>query len=180
MALRTVDGRIRLTQRPVASVRSLRTGQAVSVRDTTVTNGTTPLAGGRADGKALDLQATFSLGDAERFGLKVRTGEGQETVIGYDAKTQELYVDRTRSGAVDFHHDFPGVQRAPLAAEDGKVRLRVLVDWSSVEVFGGEGQAVITDQIFPDPDSEGIQLFAEGGSVGVDQVKVWQLRSYRD
>jgi sucrose-6-phosphate hydrolase SacC (GH32 family) len=49
-----------------------------------------------------------------------------------------------------------------------------------VEVFGGEGQAVITDQIFPDPDSEGIQIFAEGGSVGVDQVKVWQLRSYRD
>ncbi|MFJ3104950.1 GH32 C-terminal domain-containing protein [Streptomyces sp. NPDC086835] len=180
MALRTVDGRIRLTQQPVTSVRSLRTGQAVGARDLTVTDGSTPLAGGRADGKALDLEATFSLGDAERFGLKVRTGEGQETVIGYDAKTQELYVDRTKSGAVDFHHDFPGVQRAPLAAENGKVRLRILVDWSSVEVFGGDGQAVITDQIFPDPDSEGIQLFAEGGSVGVDRIKVWQLRSYRD
>jgi levanase len=81
---------------------------------------------------------------------------------------------------VDFHHDFPGVQRAPLAAKDGKVSLRILVDWSSVEVFGGDGQAVITDQIFPDPDSEGLQVFAEGGSAGVDKIKVWQLRSYRD
>lgn len=69
---------------------------------------------------------------------------------------------------------------APLAAKDGKVSLRILVDWSSVEVFGGDGQAVITDQIFPDPDSEGLQVFAEGGSVGVDKIKVWQLRSYRD
>jgi levanase len=161
-------------------VQSLRTGPAAGVRGVTVNDGSIPLAGGRADGKALDLQATFSLGDAERFGLKVRTGKGQETVIGYDAKTQELYVDRTKSGAVDFHHDFPGVQRAPLAAENGKVKLRILVDWSSVEVFGGDGQAVITDQIFPDPSSEGIQIFAEGGSVDVDKIKVWQLRSYRD
>ncbi|MFD4375117.1 GH32 C-terminal domain-containing protein [Streptomyces sp. NPDC059202] len=55
--------------------------------------------------------ATFALADAERFGFKVRTGEGEETVIGYDRKTQELYVDRTRSGAVDFH-------RAPLTASN--------------------------------------------------------------
>ncbi|WP_329123440.1 GH32 C-terminal domain-containing protein [Streptomyces sp. NBC_01353] len=180
MGLRTVDGRIRLTQQPVTSLESLRTAPPVSVRDVTITDGSTPLAGGRADGKALDIRATFSLGDAERFGLKVRTGEGQETVIGYDTETQELYVDRARSGAVDFSDDFPGVQRAPLTAEGGKVRLRILVDWSSVEVFGGDGQAVITDQIFPDPDSEGIQVFAESGSVGLDSIQVWQLRSYRD
>lgn len=81
---------------------------------------------------------------------------------------------------MDFHADFPGVQRAPLTARNGKVELRILVDWSSVEVFGGNGQAVITDQIFPSPDSNGIQLFAEGGSARLDSAKVWQLRSYRD
>ncbi|MEU6626214.1 GH32 C-terminal domain-containing protein [Streptomyces litmocidini] len=180
MALRTVNGRIRLTQRPVSTLESLYAGPAVGVRDLNIAEGSAPLAGGRADGKALDIRATFSPGDAERFGFTVRTGEGQETVIGYDTTTQELYVDRTRSGAVDFHGDFPGVQRAPLTARNGRVELRILVDWSSVEVFGGDGEAVITDQIFPSPDSDGIRLFAEGGSARLDSAEVRQVGSYRD
>ena len=61
-------------------------------------------------------------------------------MIGYDAAAGELYVDRTRSGDVGFSRDFPGVQRAPLAARNGKVHLRILVDWSSVEVFADRGR----------------------------------------
>ncbi|MEY9994965.1 fructan beta-fructosidase [Streptomyces sp. V4I8] len=177
MALRTIDGRIRLTSKPVNSVASLRR-DPVSATGVTVKNTVQPLIGPAAQGKALDIEATFSLKDAERFGLKVRTGAGgEETVIGYDPTTQELYVDRTRSGAVDFNSTFPGVQTAPLKAKDGKVKLRILVDWSSVEVFGGSGEAVITDQIFPDPAGQGVQVFAENGSVKLDQAVVWHLDS---
>jgi fructan beta-fructosidase len=60
------------------------------------------------------------------------------------------------------------------------VKLRILLDWSSVEVFGGSGEAVITDQIFPDPAAQGVQVFAENGSVKLDQAGVWHLNSYRD
>ncbi|WP_461085533.1 GH32 C-terminal domain-containing protein [Streptomyces deserti] len=181
MALRTINGHIRLTSKPVNSLESLRQSDPATAAGVTVKSTTKPLIGPAASGKALDIEATFSLEDAERFGLKVRTGAGgEETVIGYDTTTQELYVDRTRSGAVDFNSSFPGVQRAPLQAKDGKVKLRILVDWSSVEVFGGGGEAVITDQIFPDPDSQGVQVFAENGSVKLDQARVWHLDSYRD
>ncbi|MFG2129691.1 GH32 C-terminal domain-containing protein [Streptomyces sp. NPDC048751] len=178
MALRTVDGRIRLTSQPVNSVTSLRQGHPASAIGTTVEDTSKTLIGPAAKGKALDIEATFSPKDAERFGLKVRTGaNGEETVIGYDTTTQELYVDRSRSGAVDFNSTFPGVQTAPLKAKDGKVRLRILVDWSSVEVFGGSGEAVITDQIFPDPASQGVQVFAENGTVKLDKAVVWHLGS---
>jgi levanase len=181
MALRTIDGRVRLTSTPVNSLRSLRRQGPATAAGVTVTSTSQPLIGAAAQGEALDIEATFSLEDAERFGLKVRTGaQGEETVIGYDATTQELYVDRTRSGAVDFHGTFPGVQRAPLKPENGKVRLRILVDRSSVEVFGGSGEAVITDQIFPDPDSRGVRVFAENGSARLDTARVWHLGSYRD
>jgi len=33
-----------------------------------------------------------------------------------------------------------------------------------VEVFGNDGEASITDQIFPSADSTGVELFAEGGT----------------
>ncbi|MFD9117684.1 GH32 C-terminal domain-containing protein [Streptomyces bottropensis] len=181
MSLRTVDGRVRLTSEPVNSVKSLRQDPPATATARTVTNTSKALIGPAADGKALDIEATFSLKDAERFGLKVRTGTaGEETVIGYDTTTQELYVDRTHSGAVNFNSTFPGVQTAPLKAVNGKIRLRILVDWSSVEVFGGDGEAVITDQIFPDPASQGVQVFAENGSVKLDKATVWQLASAHD
>ncbi|POX51693.1 glycosyl hydrolase family 32 [Streptomyces sp. Ru71] len=179
MALRTIDGRLRLTSKPVNSLASLRR-DPVSVTGTTVENTSKPITG-IPEGKALDIEATFTLKDAERFGLKVRTGAGgEETVIGYDTTTQELYVDRTHSGAVDFSNSFPGVQTAPLKARNGKVTLRILVDWSSVEVFGGSGEAVITDQIFPDPAGQGVQVFAQNGSATLDEAVVWHLDSAHD
>ncbi|MGQ4333595.1 GH32 C-terminal domain-containing protein, partial [Streptomyces hayashii] len=181
MALRTVDGRVRLTSEPVNSVKALRQASPATATAGVVTNTSKALAGPAADGKALDIEATFSLKDAERFGLKVRTGTaGEETVIGYDTTTQELYVDRTHSGAVDFNGSFPGVQTAPLKAVNGKIKVRILVDWSSVEVFGGDGEAVITDQIFPDPADQGVRVFAENGSVKLDKATVWHLDATHD
>ncbi|MEV0243146.1 GH32 C-terminal domain-containing protein [Streptomyces sp. NPDC050674] len=178
MALRTVDGRIRLTSKPVGSLEYLRQKGPATASGVTVESTSKSLTGLGAEGKALDIEATFSLKDADRFGLKVRTGAGgEETVIGYDTASQELYVDRSRSGAGDFSSTFPGVQTAPLKAENGKVRLRILVDWSSVEVFGGRGESVITDQIFPDPSSTGVQVFAEDGSATLDGLRAWRLKS---
>jgi fructan beta-fructosidase len=174
-----VDGRIRLTSKPVGSLESLRHNRpAATASDVTVKSTSKPLTGPTAKGKAPDIEATFSLKDAERFGLKVRTGaNGEETVIGYDTTTQELYVDRTRSGAGDFDSTFPGVQTAPLKPKNGKIKLRILVDRSSVEVFGGSGEAVITDQIFPDPSSTGVEVFAEDGTATLDLMQAWQLKS---
>jgi fructan beta-fructosidase len=181
MALRTIEGQVRLTSKPVDSLASLRLGSSATANGVTVKNASQPLIGPAATGKALDIEATFSVQDADRFGLKVRTGSGgQETVIGYDVGAEQLYVDRTHSGRTDFSDSFPGVQVAPLEARNGKVKLRILVDWSSVEVFGGSGEATITDQIFPDPASQGVQVFAENGSARLDNVRVWHLGSYRD
>jgi levanase len=176
MGLRTLDGRIRLVQQPVRTVQALRTGRPVTAKRVPIHAGSVRLA----DGKALDIKATFSVKHADRFGLKVRAGKGQHTTIGYDVTTQEVYVDRRTSGDVGFSTDFPGVQRAPLPVRNGKVHLRVLVDWSSVEVFGGRsGEAVITDQVFPDPSSRAVEVFARGGSARLDRLKVWRMGSYR-
>ena len=113
LALQTIDGQARLVQRPVRELRSLRGGRSFTQHHRTIPQGTTTLP---VHGKALEIKADLRVGSAKQAGLKVRTGNGEETVIGYDAQTDELYVDRTRSGRVDFSRDFPGVQRAPLAA----------------------------------------------------------------
>jgi levanase len=177
IGLRTIDGHPQVVQSPIRELRELRTGPAYRLGHRPIPPGTQLLTGRGSSGKTLEIDAEFRLRDADRFGLKVRAGSGEETVIGYDTTTRELYVDRTKSGNVAFNANFPGVQRAPLAARHGKVRLQILVDWSSVEVFTGDGQRVITDQVFPSATSDGIELFADGGHATLQRLKIQPLRS---
>ena len=129
---------------------------------------------------AAQVIAEFEVGTASEFGLKVRTGPGEETLIGYNVPAGELFVDRTKSGQAAFSNLFPSREAAPLAAKKGRVELHIFVDWSSVEVFAGDGRVVITDQIFPKPSSDGLSLFANGGIARLVSLHIWQLRSIWD
>lgn len=60
MALRTVDGQVRLTSKPVGSLESLRKKRPATASDVTVKSTSKLLISRGAKGKALDIEATFS------------------------------------------------------------------------------------------------------------------------
>src|SRR4051812_48499896 len=125
LGLRTIDGTTRLVQQPVRELGSLRSRWRSYPRGPgTIPPGTTTLP---ARGKTLQIDADLRLGTANRAGLKVRTGSGEETVIGYEATASALYVDRTHAGVSGFSADFPRGQRAPLTATHATVHLHILV-----------------------------------------------------
>ncbi|MEH0551175.1 GH32 C-terminal domain-containing protein [Streptomyces sp. B21-101] len=176
LSLQTVNGKVQLIQQPVRELTGLH-GAGTRVPSTRVANTTTRLA---VHGSTQELQADLTAGTADRFGLDVHAGGGQRTRIGYDTTTGEVYIDRTASGATDFDPAFSGVQHAPLALDGGRLSLHILVDASSVEVYAqnsrGE-QVTLTDQVFPDPSSTGVDAFAEGGTATLDHMQAWQLKS---
>ena len=175
LALRKTPDGLRLVQSPVAGLQSLR-GRHHRIDGRPVPAGDTPLGGDGIEGLAVEIVAEFDPGDAEAFGLKVRQGKGEETVIGVDRRNASVYVDRTRSGAVGFSPHFPGRHAASLTVGDRPVRLHILVDATSVEVFADNGRVVLTDQIFPAPESRGISLFATGGAARLRALDAWELR----
>jgi len=175
--LARVDGQVRLLQQPVGPDSSLRAPKpGVELRDTLIPEGTTPLPE-TAHGEALEISAEFSLGSAERFGLHLRERGEQRTVVGYDTRSRSLFIDRTASVAVELHDAFPAAHHGPLGAEGGRIRMRIQLDTASVEVFGGRGECVLTDQIFPSGDARGCSLFAEGGDVTVSYLAVTPLKA---
>ncbi len=89
---------------------------------------------------SFEMIAEFETGTKEAFGFKVRTSADQETVIGYHPESSELFVDRTRSGLSDFHKEFTGRHAVKLEAANGRMRLHLFVDRSSVEVFADDGE----------------------------------------
>jgi fructan beta-fructosidase len=174
LTLRDIDGNLQLTQSPVAQLGRLRVQPAVQLRDQPIAEGVTALP---ANAEAAWIDATLYTGTALRSGLLVRTGSGQQTAIGYDRLTGRLYVDRTRSGEVGFDAGFPSVATAPLTTTAGVVRLTILVDWSSVEVFAQDGRVLLTEQIFPSPGSTGLAAFATGGTATLRSITVSPMRS---
>jgi fructan beta-fructosidase len=54
-----------------------------------------------------------------------------------------------------------------------------LIDRSSIEVFGNDGQVVFTDQIFPTLQSDGLNLYSIDGDAKLNTLEVNQLnRAY--
>ncbi len=173
LALRTTRDGIRLAQEPVAELRGLR-GAPQRIAARAISAGSSPIA---LRGKALEIVAELELGGASEAGLKLRVGRDEETVVGIDARSGRLFVDRTRSGQVAFQPDFTGRHAAPIAIENGRVRLHVFVDWSSVEVFAQDGTIALTDQVFPAADSDGVALYAVGGAARLVSLEAWPLSS---
>lgn len=174
LALRTIGGSLQLTQAPVPQLATLHTGAPATQGRTQLhdTVRTLPI-----NGEELDLNASFTAGSARQFGLDVRTGAGQRTRISYDTRTHTLSLDRTQAGLDSFDPGFANVRSAPLPLDHGRLDLRILVDASSVEVFAGQGQVVMTDQIFPDASSTGVDAFATGGTATLDQATGSQMAS---
>lgn len=177
--LKEVEGKQVLASEPISALDSLRTGTTFSRKNTNIKSATRSM-GKKAAGRSYDMELTIDPGTAERSGVKVLVGNGQETVVGYDATTGEVYLDRTESGT-NPNDSFPSVDRAAVTPEaDGLIHLRVLVDHSSVEVFANDGAAVITDAVYPDASSTGVSLFAENGRARFPQLTIHEFGSYND
>ncbi|MBU7316537.1 glycoside hydrolase family 32 protein [Paenibacillus oleatilyticus] len=177
LSLRSGGERVTLTQQPVRELERLRT-EVYQWRDHILGEGGNPLSGMRLG--CFEMIAEFESGEADEFGFKVRASDARETVLGYDTRKQELFVDRTRSGEAGFHEGFPGRHAAKLELRENRLRLHILVDTSSVEVFGGDGEAVITDLIFPESEDQELVVYTKGGSAKLLFLDIFPLQSIRD
>ncbi len=176
--LRTIDGQVRLVQRPVDALTTLRQASPYTASNTAVSTGDAALTGVSSAVHPLEIQAQFVPGAASEFGIKVHVGiNGDATVVGYDASAGEIYVDRSKSGAYAFDASFSARHSAPLPLRAGVVDLHIFVDKASVTVFGADGEVVLTEQIFPGAFSDGITIFARGGGAVLNSLNIWALTS---
>ena len=175
LGLRTVNGQMKLVQQPVAEAQGLRGALLYGAPAQAIARGTQAVALAGSAAAPLELSMVLQPGRATRAG--VRLGQGAYTEIGYDAAQGAVYVDRTRSGETGFYPKFAARHTAPVALRDGALPLRILVDRGSVTVFAGDGDAVLTDQVFPPPGSSGVSLFAVDGDAQARDLNVWSLNS---
>ncbi|WP_223067883.1 GH32 C-terminal domain-containing protein [Paenibacillus caui] len=178
LSLKETDEGIRLVQKPVAELEALR-GEPHKWSGVSVTPETANLLSG-IYGNAYQIDAEIELpqaGAASEFGFRLREGGDQQTVVGYKRDQGKMFVDRSASGRNDFAPGFTTRHEAAIEPKNGLIRLRILVDASSVEVFGGDGETVISDLIFPDAARSGMSFYVKDGSAVVKSLKVCPLKN---
>ncbi|MFE7327847.1 GH32 C-terminal domain-containing protein [Streptomyces sp. NPDC057565] len=171
-----------LVQHLAVETEALRNG-TTTIEDRTVGPGSgNPLAG--LSGRSYEIEAEVALpgsGAATEFGFRLREKGNSRRVVGYDVSGSRLFVDRTVAGADDFTEHFAGRTAAPLplttTAGERRLRVRLFMDTSAVEVFDGDGRVTISSPVFPGPDAQGMSFYAVGGRARIVSLKVHRLAS---
>ena len=123
------------------------------------------------------LDSQMELGGARDVGWHILADGAHYTAIGYDQRKQILYVDRTHSGDTNFSPAFGARITAPLTLRCRPLKLRILVDRSSVEVFANGGEVTSTNLVYPQARANRIEAYSEGGTPGRISAQITEIRS---
>ena len=154
LKLRRTAAGLKLCGLPSKEVELLH-GTPQTWQDLELNPGDNPLA--NLSGELWDISAVIEPAGASEVGFSVR---GQR--VGYRVKEEQLVAD---SG--------PG---AALAAQEGRIMLRLLVDRTSIETFGNDGEVVMPNSFLPKDEDEELAIYAAGGPAKIVSLTVWPTR----
>lgn len=105
--------------------------------------------------------------------LTLLNDEDEFVALGFNAATNEVYLDRKNSGITNFSHHFASDnQVGVLAGNEFAKTATILVDHSSVELFINNGRMVLTDLIYPSSPYNHLVLNPEGSSLTIKKLQV--------
>ena len=157
--LLSLDQDNRLIQTPAPELEQLR-GSHLEVENLTLADELKLIEG--ASGDALEIKAEFVPGDADAFGLKVRSSRDGRNGISLRYSDGTLNVAGTE---------------VPLEDVSRPLKLHLFLDKSVLEVFIDEGRSAVTRVNYAPAGDLGIAVFAENGGAVLKSLDVWTMNS---
>lgn len=148
------DGR--LLQWPVRELERYRANK-VEYRNVTIQEETAlPGISGKVTDLILEISPTQT--PYTRFTLEINRGDGFHTDIILLPQKGTIRLDRTFGG---HPHDVNHIREFPADFQNGAIRLRLLLDRYSAELFVGDGQQAASMVLYAPEEADGITLRAD-------------------
>ena len=122
---------------------------------------------------------TFTLDKAASFALEIANASGDTLVLGYDAAAKQYFIDRSKSGLVNFEQGFGKKQVAPRLSADDMLTIDLVLDKASVELFADGGLTTMTAIFFPRKPLTGIML-TTNDSAKVSNIRFYPIKAMKD
>ena len=172
------DGRLGLESTPIEALRELE-GPPEVLAATTIHEGTSadlPQPTSDAYRVTVVVDATAS-GEGE---LRLRIPRGSDTqfaTVGYDFATQTAFVARDADAIAErMPEEYQTIRTAVAPPRDGMVRLDIIVDVASVEVFVNDGAATLSMLTAGGEQAAGLRAEATGGDISLLEAHIAPLR----
>jgi len=180
LSLRTIeDGSIRLFQGPIKEIESLRADthhvEAFQLEGDHLINAFVSTT--------FEFEMIVEWDDVEEFGIRLRQSEEEEAVFGVNTTTNKIFLDRSNAGLKQLTDrngnmfQFGNRHETDYPMERKQIKIRGLVDESSIELFVNEGEFTFTKLIYTKPTNNAIELYTKGGSVDIELLDFFELRS---
>jgi fructan beta-fructosidase len=182
LTLRTTDEGLCMFAYPVKEIERIRTKVYTRTTDVQLKPGQNILA--NVKGELFDIDAEFAIGKGDEFGFVIHG-----LTIEYNRDNNQLSC---------------GEVQAKLKPVDGKVRLRILADRTTLEIFANDGRVYVPVRIpiggrrglglselfsrrreaflldadaATKIDERGLEVFTKGGSIKISSLKIHELKS---
>lgn len=157
----------RLMQKPVRELERLRRDE---VRyENVVFTDTIRLDG--ICGRKMDMEIMLRPADPEnifyKFAVRFAQDETYHTSVSFRPLESVVKVDRKFSGS---RRAIIHQRRSRVGGRDGKLKLRLILDRFSAEVFLNDGEQVLTMTFYTDLSADGVSFYVDGKAV-IDVVK---------
>lgn len=174
---RAPDGEVYASSAPSPELEALRGKLAAKVKKTTVGRKARSFALPSENVGICEILMDIEASKAKTVNIVFSNSQGEKVVMQYDPAAATLSFDRTQSGITDFSEGFPAVTVTPTHEASGRIALRIFVDRSSMEVFGNDGEFVMTNLVFPRTPYTALSVSAEGGNAKVENLRIYSLKS---
>ena len=165
---------LRLYSKPVRELKILR-GSSSTLSESTITDFKT--IDNQSVTKEIEVSFDLSKTKASTMGVVLSNTKNEKVEIGYDVATKQFFIDRTEGGKTNFSKDFvTGRQYAPRLSDNNIVKIRLIVDVASVELFADDGSVVMTAIYFPNEDFKTAKIFAQNGTAKLLKGQIWALK----
>jgi beta-fructofuranosidase len=161
----------RLYQQPIRELEDMRSGKVEYHDVQVVDTGSEIVSLDGIKGRKVDMEIQIRPGDEEnlyrKFSIRFAQNEQHYTSVSFRPHENVLKIDRKFSGS---RRAIIHQRRSKVNSENGILKLRMILDQFSVEVFVNDGEQVMTATMYTENSADGISFFADG-NVKMDIVK---------
>ena len=143
----------------------------------TVNNQKTIFTQSEIDLSRVRIQLEMNHLKSDKYDFTFQNSFGDRLSFGIDNIKKQYYLNRQNSGKVTFSDKFANtISKAPIKNPSNMLKIEVLVDKTSIEVFYNDGETIMTEIFFPNEPFEAFSINTTDAALILENIKIEEFQ----